>query len=162
MLKKQHFTSVSRQLGDEHLKANIRDSLWRHAFRTNYIIAALLKWFMDIQMLLCGIAITFYSGICRTPGDVSQPAEWKQNVIQYLRNHYPPTEGIWQPHTFLATWGCLDRWGEDRFSLGDQEHSRISQNASHMHTVCVKDWQGQPTQWHSESGHFSNERLTQE
>lgn len=132
MLKNHHFTSVSRQLSDEHLKASIRDSLRRHTFRTNYIIAALLKWFMDIRMLLCGITTTFYSGISRTPGDVSLPAEWKQNEIQYLRNHYPPTEGIWHLRTFLATWGCLDRWGEDSFSLWDQEHSRISQNASRM------------------------------
>ncbi len=83
-------------------------------FRTNYIIAALLKWFMDIRMLLCGIATTFYNGISRTPGDVSLPAEWKLNVIQYLRNHYPPTEGIWHPRHLGLSWQM--RWRQ-LFSL---------------------------------------------
>jgi len=39
-------------------------------FKTNYIIAALLKWFMDIRMLLSGIATTYYSIIDGTPNDV--------------------------------------------------------------------------------------------
>jgi len=61
-------------------------------FKTNYIIAALLKWFMDIRMLLSGIATTYYSIIDGTPNDVilCQQSEsmWikvkKKNLTQYL------------------------------------------------------------------------------
>lgn len=136
-------------------------------FKTNYIIAALLKWFIDIRMLLCGIATTFYSVINGTPSDTSLCQQSESMCIKVKKCDlvFKKPLSTNREHLALSYFSChlglswQMRWGQ---LFSQKPRAQLNQSKCQPYMQMCEGLKGQLTQWHSELLYFSDERLTQE